>query len=59
MEMLEGIVESEKLCPECGHKLRLHSHVFTNCKEPTQKTYTDCTHCGYVTDWESVKVEVM
>ena len=59
MEPFEGIAESEKTCPECGNKLRLHMHLFTNCKEPTWKTYTDCKHCGYVTDWEPVEVEVM
>lgn len=58
MEMFNGIVKTEKACPECGHKLRLHSYVFTaNCKEPTQKTYTDCTHCGYVSDWEPVIID--
>lgn len=57
MELFEGIAESDKLCPECGQKLRLHMHQFTNCKEPTWKSYTDCKNCGYVTDWEPVQIE--
>lgn len=57
MNITEGITASDKTCPECGSRLRLHSHVFAEATGPVQKTYYDCTHCGYVTDWEPVQIE--